>query len=1268
VNGCTAVVTHTVAVSAPPTLVITAPPSVYGSSAGNVASVFLPTSTAYTWIVLNGVITSGQGTSAITFTAGASGVVILGVSDTVGTCSGDGSVAIPIVGCTATPPSLIAPADGQTNLTSPVTFSWTAVDGATSYDVFRVPSESPTPLLVGSTQSTTLTGSLPSGSSSWYVTAHLPQGCSPGSLTSQSRTFTVVASANCPDVAPSLTRPASGATVFAPVTFDWEPVANAIGYRVMASLGGLAAQEIGITADTELVAGLPAGAVTWWVEAMYEGCAAVASAPRSFSVEIEDCSKHQPTTLLGPADNSTAATSLITFAWDAVEGADGYAVWVMLENGPSILGETVGALTMSVAVPSGPREWWVETLFEGCPSTESSHRTVRVPTSANCSSTPPVLAGPAPGAFVSDARVTFSWSPVPNALGYELWLSAAGGSDTLVGRTASTALAADVPNGESEWFVRALLNGCPTVDSERRRTNYQTRAGCTTSVPMLLMPLDDGRPLTSPASFQWTAVPGAQGYRLWLQRGSLAPELMATSESPQAENVVLPNGPSSWFVEAFFNGCSSTLSSQSRFLVVAQPTSCTELTAPVISMPSQVSSGTLYSIQWSGVPGAEAYLLTEIDGSNATTTLLQGQIATFNHENDGSEPATYYYRVRAVDEDCEGDGQLGPLSAALGVSVLPVRGASSSTLIGSQTTMTQIIPIPSAFAGQSFAATAVHAWITISPSSGVVPAAGVDLVVTADVTSLPLGTSVAGVSIVFGAADGSRQVTHDGNTVTTTVSVSLVTPVTPTPKSAPPPDALIIPAVAHAQGINAQFQSDVRVSNTSPQVMKYQLTFIPSGETGMTQGRQTTLDIEPGRTIALDDVLRSWFGTGSTSVLGTLEVRPLTRSSSSTSSAATRGVPNFVTFASSRTFNQTPIGTFGTHIAAIPFANFVGRSTTGSPASVLSLQQISQSSLYRTNLGFVEGSGSPVSLLVSVFDASGSRLTQFPVGLSGGQHLQMNSFLVERGIHLDDGRVEVQVTSGAGRVTSYASVVNNATGDFLVVTPAAMNEAGSTKYVLPGVAELSGGVVWQTDMRLFNASEQPVTATLALQSLNGGAPREATIDLAPGTVKQLDRVLATLFGVSNDGGAIHITTASPANLVATARTYRPAGDGANFGQFIQAVTPDQAIALGSRPLQLLQVEESPRFRSNVGLAEVSGQPVKVELTVIPPDAKVSARIEVDLAGNQFRQLNSLLASLGLTDTHNARVTVKVLSGAGRVTAYAATIDAVTQDPTFIPAQ
>jgi hypothetical protein len=42
--------------------------------------------------------------------------------------------------------------------------------------------------------------------------------------------------------------------------------------------------------------------------------------------------------------------------------------------------------------------------------------------------------------------------------------------------------------------------------------------------------------------------------------------------------------------------------------------------------------------------------------------------------------------------------------------------------------------------------------------------------------------------------------------------------------------------------------------------------------------------------------------------------------------------------------------------------------------------------------------------------------------------------------------------------------------------------------------------------------------------------------------------------------------------------------------------------------------------------------------------------------------------MGLDDTHNARVTVKVVSGTGRVTAYASVIDMITNDPTYVPAQ
>jgi len=132
--------------------------------------------------------------------------------------------------------------------------------------------------------------------------------------------------------------------------------------------------------------------------------------------------------------------------------------------------------------------------------------------------------------------------------------------------------------------------------------------------------------------------------------------------------------------------------------------------------------------------------------------------------------------------------------------------------------------------------------------------------------------------------------------------------------------------------------------------------------------------------------------------------------------------------------------------------------------------------------------------------------------------------------------------------------------------------------------------------------------------------------------------------------------------------HRPDPNGGTFGQFISAVTPNDAIATGSRPLQILQVEQSERYRTNVGIAEVSGQPVTVRVTAVPSDAKVAANIEVTLAANQVRQLNSLLAQMGLNDSFNTRVTVTVMSGQGRVTAYASVIDNKTADPTFIPAQ
>jgi hypothetical protein len=116
------------------------------------------------------------------------------------------------------------------------------------------------------------------------------------------------------------------------------------------------------------------------------------------------------------------------------------------------------------------------------------------------------------------------------------------------------------------------------------------------------------------------------------------------------------------------------------------------------------------------------------------------------------------------------------------------------------------------------------------------------------------------------------------------------------------------------------------------------------------------------------------------------------------------------------------------------------------------------------------------------------------------------------------------------------------------------------------------------------------------------------------------------------------------------------------------VTPAEGLALNDRPLQILQVDQSNQFRSNIGLAELTGQPVKVKLSVQLPDSKVTPSIDVDLADDEFRQLNRLIDALHPGQTYNARITVQGLSGSGRVAAYASVIDNESKDPTYVPAQ
>jgi hypothetical protein len=1165
-------------------------------------------------------------------------------------------------GATATPNS---PADGAT-VSSPVTLSWSAVTGASGYRLWLSVNGS-SPILAARSLTATSTSQqlqLPSGSDEWYIEALFSNGCD--STFSAHRKFTVSAAANCDThKAATLTVPINGASATSPITFTWTATDSAaLLYRVWVSINGEPFSDVGSTKDTKLAHDFAVtGNGIWFVESLFENCPAVLSARSTFVIPSAGCTTSGPQ-LLSPPDGTTASAP-VTFVWSAVTNATEYRVlWTLNGNDMPVLKTTETSITQ--VVPPGVVDWTVVAVFDGCPSTRSAKSRFTIPPAQNCSSEGPLLSSPAYGATNVDSPVRFDWNPVSNAIAYVLLARTKDGAPTVLAETAiRTSVTKELQGGVTEWWVVAFFNGCPPAESAHFGFTV-TETNCDNPRPILYTPAEGATGLASPVHFEWSRIENALFYKVWAAVDDDTETVIGTTTVPRLTAGV-PSGTIHWHVEAFFQSCPSLESATSKFTVRKSPPPCATPDRPGITAPAQVASNTSYTVRWSAIANATSYELQEAsatDFTNATTQVVTDLAATFTH----IAPATtqkWLYRVRAISS-C--NDERGPYSHVVVVTVLPDTPQNQvSVEVGTTSAIRQTIFIPGQTPEIAFAARTDKPWATVTPAFGILGPAGVTLTIVSDPKALKLGTNSATVILNYALTAKGGIVAMGSTPASVPISVTTVTPVASGGKNTPLPNSLIIPAVGHANGANGSlFESDVRLANTSAQVMKYQLNFTLTRTDASQSGQSTTVQVDPGATMALDDILTSFFGTGSdgTSALGTLEIRPLT-----TTQSTQNGAPSVQTVASSRTYNSTPTGTLGQFIPAIPFSQFIAKAADGAAKTILSLQQIANSTAYRTNFGIVEGAGEPADVLIHVFNNLGIEVVApIPISLLPGEHRQFN-LLADNNIALTDGRIEVEVVSATGKVTAYASVLDNITNDPLMVFPVLKGAESATRYVIPGVADINNGIAsWRSDIRLFNPGTTQVTATLAYSpqpnNLGASGPQQITID--PGQVKSIDNALQQLYSLQNSGGSMLVTTAASSKLIVTARTYNQTSSG-TYGQFIPAVTPAGSVGLSdNRVLQLLQLESSDRLRTNIGFVETSGSPVTIEVSAIPPDSKIAAKTQIPLTANQFVQIS--LAQFGLGTVYNARVTVKVLSGTGRVTAYGSVIDQQTQDPTYVPAQ
>jgi hypothetical protein len=218
-------------------------------------------------------------------------------------------------------------------------------------------------------------------------------------------------------------------------------------------------------------------------------------------------------------------------------------------------------------------------------------------------------------------------------------------------------------------------------------------------------------------------------------------------------------------------------------------------------------------------------------------------------------------------------------------------------------------------------------------------------------------------------------------------------------------DPLWIPAAAHATGIGgAKWRTDLTVCNPSTGDLNTRIALV--GPDGVVD--ETILHLPEGWVMTLSDVVAERFGAEG--------------------GGALRLDPNLgVAMATSRTYADTPNGSYGQGIPGVAESDFVA---TGERVVLPGLRQDGG---FRTNIGFVNAAASPLEAEIAAFAADGSTLGTSTHRIGGSSWRQLTQPL-PRGTAF----AVVSTTTPNARFFSYASVVDRVTDDptYIAAVPA----------------------------------------------------------------------------------------------------------------------------------------------------------------------------------------------------------------------------------------
>lgn len=450
----------------------------------------------------------------------------------------------------------------------------------------------------------------------------------------------------------------------------------------------------------------------------------------------------------------------------------------------------------------------------------------------------------------------------------------------------------------------------------------------------------------------------------------------------------------------------------------------------------------------------------------------------------------------------------------------------------------------------------------------------------------------------------------------------------------------LVPAAAQTNGIGGSvWRTELTLFNGGSEAASGQSTFIPGGG-GPVLTRSLFLGVNQSITYAnaLSDLFGLSAGSGAIAI----------EASSATTTPAIR--------ITSRTFTTGVAGTYG---QAVP------NVSDDSPATLL-LTGIESDANFRTNIGLVNRSATPVAAGLTLYDANGNVIaaTTVTVPENNFQQSPLSSFFPAV-----NGRTFAALSmrvdcAAANAISVYGSIIDNRTQDPIYIQ--AIPAPSGSELTIPAVGRAPGigGTFWRSDVTLFNPGA--TTMTISLRYLAAGQDNRnvgsQTVIVPPSRTVVIADVAQSL-GVSSGSGALRVSWNAASGPIVTSRTYTTTVGGGTYGQSIDPVTTfaNDSYVPGLR--------SDSSFRSNVGFVNGGDAPMTVTATLLSDSGGVLGTTQVGLAPrSQVQYAVGALFPAANNPRAGTLTLVAHADGSPNLFAYGSIIDNASGDPVFFGGQ